>query len=80
MGKVILEKLIVIIYLVLIIGGITFLFTSVNSTIIDNEKLRRQMVTLQLDRDELKQHTDQLVEIVVTQQYQIDTLVGMLEK
>lgn len=41
--------------------------------------LRTQVVQLQLDRDEIKLHTDMLAEIVKTQQYQIDVLTEMIK-
>lgn len=44
------------------------------------DSAKREIVKLQLDRDEIKQHTDELARIITTQQYQIDVLAGMLEK
>lgn len=44
------------------------------------EDYRKEIVQLQLDRDEIKLHTDQLAEIVKTQQYQIDVLTETISK
>ncbi len=38
------------------------------------EKSKVDIVKLQLDREEIKLHTDQLAEVVKIQQYQIDVL------
>ena len=41
---------------------------------------KNDIVKLQLDRDEIKVHTDMLAQIVKTQQYQIDTLTESIIK
>lgn len=63
-----------------IIAAFLFTLGCLGIALSGQAELRKQIVSIQLDRDEIKLHTDQLARIVVTQQYQIDILTELLTK
>lgn len=59
--------------------AILILFISLCFLCREDIRMRKEVINLQMDRDEIKLHTDMLAQIVKTQQYQLDVLTESIK-